>query len=73
MLLWVSFGTTAAVAQESTFVQEYLERLEIKDNQVVYREKLLDGMGRVRNVRQAPDGFIYISIEGKGIYRLEPK
>jgi len=52
---------------------QYLERLEIKDNQVVYREKLLDGMGRVRNVRQAPDGFIYISIEGKGIYRLEPK
>ncbi|MAY22909.1 MAG: damage-inducible protein DinB [Flavobacteriaceae bacterium] len=28
LLLWVSFGTTAAVAQESTFVQEYLERLE---------------------------------------------
>src|SRR6056297_653689 len=52
---------------------QYLERLEIKDNQVVYREKLLDGMGRVRNVRQAPDGFIYISIEGKGIYRLVPK
>ncbi len=51
---------------------QYLERLEIKNDQVVYREKLLDGMGRVRNVRQAPDGFIYVSIEGKGIYRLEP-
>lgn len=52
---------------------QYLERLELKENQAVYREKLLDGMGRVRNVRQAPDGFIYVSIEGKGIYRLEPK
>ncbi|MBW8243167.1 PQQ-dependent sugar dehydrogenase [Muricauda oceani] len=52
---------------------QYLERLELQNNKVVYREKLLDGMGRVRNVRQAPDGFIYVSIENKGIYRLEPK
>ena len=52
---------------------QYLERLELKDNKVVYREKLLDGMGRMRNVRQAPDGFIYISVEGQGIYRLVPK
>jgi len=52
---------------------QYLERLEIKNNQVVYREKLLDGMGRVRNVKQSPDGYIYVGIEGKGIYKLEPK
>lgn len=52
---------------------QYLERLEIKDNKVVYREKLLDGMGRVRNVRQGPDGYIYVGIEGKGIYRLVPR
>ena len=52
---------------------QYLERLEIKNNKVVYREKLLDGLGRVRNVRQAPDGYIYVGIEGKGIYRLIPK
>lgn len=51
---------------------QYLERLELRDNKVVYREKLLDGMGRVRNVRQAPDGLIYVGIEGKGIYRLVP-
>ncbi|RNC89627.1 MAG: PQQ-dependent sugar dehydrogenase [Allomuricauda sp.] len=52
---------------------QYLERLELKNNKVVHREKLLDGMGRVRNVRQGPDGYIYVGIEGKGIYRLEPK
>ncbi|GLU44261.1 PQQ-dependent sugar dehydrogenase [Allomuricauda sp. NBRC 101325] len=52
---------------------QYLERLEIKNNKVVYREKLLDGFGRVRNVRQAPDGYIYVAIEGKGIYKLMPK
>ena len=52
---------------------QYLERLEIKNNKVVYREKLLNGIGRVRNVRQAPDGYIYVGVEGKGIYRLVPK
>jgi glucose/arabinose dehydrogenase len=52
---------------------QYLERLVIENGKVTYREKLLDGMGRIRNVRQAPDGFIYVGIEGKGIYKLVPK
>ncbi len=51
---------------------QYLERLELQDNKVVYREKLMENVGRVRNVRQAPDGFIYVAVEGKGIYRLTP-
>ncbi|MEZ4809088.1 MAG: PQQ-dependent sugar dehydrogenase [Allomuricauda sp.] len=51
---------------------QYLERLVLEGEKVVYREKLLDGMGRLRNVRQAPDGYIYVGIEGKGIYRLVP-
>ena len=52
---------------------QYLERLVLENNTVVYREKLLDGMGRVRSVKQGPDGYIYIGIEGKGIYLLQPK
>ncbi|WP_420319805.1 PQQ-dependent sugar dehydrogenase [Flagellimonas sp.] len=52
---------------------QYLERLVIENNKVTYREKLLDGMGRVRNVKQGPDGYIYVGIEGKGIYKLIPK
>ncbi len=52
---------------------QYLERLEVKDNKVIYREKLLDKIGRVRNVRQGPDGFIYVGVEGKGILKLVPK
>ena len=52
---------------------QYLERLELKNNKVIHREKLLDGLGRVRNVRQGPDGYIYVGIEGKGIYKLNPK
>lgn len=52
---------------------QYLERLVLENGKVTYREKLLDGMGRIRNVRQAPDGFIYVGIEGKGVYKLVPK
>ena len=51
---------------------QYLERLELENNKVVYREKLMEDVGRVRNVRQGPDGFIYVAVEGKGIYRLTP-
>ena len=50
----------------------YLERLELKNNKVVKREKLLEGMGRVRNVIQGPDGYIYVAIEGKGIIKIVP-
>jgi glucose/arabinose dehydrogenase len=40
-------------------------------------ETLLYGLGRVRDVRQGPDGYIYIAIEDRGgaptaVYRLEP-
>ncbi len=52
---------------------QYLERLELDGNKVVSREKLMDGLGRVRDVRQGPDGLIYVAIEGKGIYKLIPK
>lgn len=53
---------------------QYLARLEIKDNKVVKEHKLLDKVGRIRHVRQAPDGSIYVSIEGPGrIVRLVPE
>ncbi|WP_445738700.1 PQQ-dependent sugar dehydrogenase [Mariniflexile sp.] len=51
----------------------YIERLVIENNKVTKREKLLEGMGRVRNVRQGPDGYIYAGIEGKGIVKIIPK
>lgn len=50
----------------------YLERLILENGKVVGREKLADGIGRLRNVKQAPDGFIYIAVEGKGIFRVTP-
>lgn len=51
---------------------QYLERLEISGNTVTKREKLMEKTGRVRNVRQGPDGYIYVAVEGEGILRLMP-
>ena len=52
---------------------QYLEHLSLDGKKVTAREKLLEGIGRVRDVVQAPDGFIYLSVEGKGIVKLIPK
>jgi glucose/arabinose dehydrogenase len=50
----------------------YLERLVLKNDKVVTRDKLLEGMGRVRSVRQGPDGYIYAALEGVGIVKIIP-
>ena len=52
---------------------EYLERLVFKNGKVVKREKLLEKIGRVRDVVQAPDGYIYVAVEGKGVFKIVPK
>lgn len=52
---------------------QYLERLVMKGAQVVDRQKVLADLGRVRDVKEGPDGLIYVAIEGKGIYKLVPK
>lgn len=51
----------------------YLERLVISDDQVEKREKLFEGVGRLRNVIEGPDGYLYIAVEGRGIFRIVPK
>ncbi len=52
---------------------QYLERLAMNGNTVTKREELMPGLGRVRNVKEGPDGLIYVAVEGKGIYKLVPK
>ncbi len=52
---------------------QYLELVTLKNNTVIKRKKVLDGIGRVRNVRQGPDGFIYVAVENKGIIKIIPK
>src|SRR5690606_12804048 len=38
----------------------YLARLELADGKVAREHKLLQGVGRVRDVRQGPDGWLYL-------------
>nr|WP_299172433.1 PQQ-dependent sugar dehydrogenase [uncultured Allomuricauda sp.] len=51
----------------------HLNRLVIKDGKVIHEERLLEEFGkRIRVVRQGPDGFIYIGVDGGSIFRLKP-
>ncbi|CAN5209685.1 PQQ-dependent sugar dehydrogenase [soil metagenome] len=49
---------------------QYLEHLVMNGEEVTRREKLLEEIGRVRDVKQAPDGTIYVSVEKLGIVKL---
>jgi len=54
-----------------------VSRLVVDDGAIVEEHPLLRGIGRVRDVRQGPDGYIYVAVEnrdgsGSPIVRLEP-
>lgn len=49
---------------------QYLELDVLEGEKVVKRERLLEGIGRVRDVKQSPDGYIYVAVEGHGIVKL---
>jgi glucose/arabinose dehydrogenase len=51
---------------------QYLELVKLKGNEVIERQKIAADVGRIRNVAQGPDGFIYIAVEGKGILKIIP-
>ena len=49
----------------------YLERLVFKKGKVIKREKILVNIGgKLRNVKEGPDGYLYVSVDGKGIFKL---
>lgn len=52
---------------------QYVEHLTLDGKKVTAREKILENIGRVRDVVQSPDGDIYVSVEGKGIVKILPK
>lgn len=54
-----------------------LDRLTLDGQDVIHEETLYYGHGRIRDVRQGPDGFIYLAIDGDDdeptpVVRLEP-
>lgn len=56
---------------------EQLSRLTVDGQTVLNEETLFQRMGRIRDVRQGPDGYIYLAIEDQrgeptGVVRLEP-
>ena len=56
---------------------QQIARLEMDGQEVVVEETLVLGHGRIRDVRQGPDGYIYVAFEARGgaltsIVRLEP-
>ena len=52
----------------------YLERVKLDaDNRPVEQEKLFEGTGRMRDVREGPDGLLYLVLEAHGrVVRVVP-
>jgi glucose/arabinose dehydrogenase len=56
---------------------QQVARLVMSGQQAAHEETLLHGLGRIRDIRQSLDGFIYIAIEDRegaptSVVRLEP-
>lgn len=55
---------------------QQLARLTMNGQEVVNEETLVRGLGRIRDIRQGPEGYIYLAIDSDGgkysIVRLEP-
>lgn len=52
---------------------KFLNRSKVDGTKVTGEEKLLEEIGRVRDVRESPDGYIYFATEKPGvIYRIVP-
>lgn len=49
-----------------------LQLVEIDGDKVISRTEKLGGIGRVRSVKQAPDGYIYVGTTRGGIHRIVP-
>lgn len=51
---------------------QYLELVKLDGDKIIGRQKIATDIGRLRNVTQGPDGFIYMGVEGKGILKIIP-
>ena len=56
---------------------QQLARLTLQGQRIVGEETIVKQQGRIRDVRQGPEGYIYIAVEARGgaptpILRLEP-
>lgn len=53
---------------------QLMARVDLNDDgkQVILWETLLAGIGRIRDIREGPEGAIYIATENRGILRMTP-
>ncbi|MBE0638263.1 MAG: PQQ-dependent sugar dehydrogenase [Bacteroidales bacterium] len=47
---------------------QHIHRVEFEGNKAVHTEMLLEGFARFRDIRQGPDGYIYVLTETPGIF-----
>jgi len=63
-MVFLSSDRYGAAAKGNLFVGSlkfgYLDRIELAGGKVTREHKLLEGVGRVRDVRQGPDGLLYL-------------
>ena len=55
---------------------ELISRLELKDDKIIHEERLFEGkFGRIRDVREGPDGYLYfLTDQSSGqLLRVRPK
>lgn len=59
-----------------SLAQQKFLRIELDGDRVVHREQVFAGLGRVRDIKTGPDGFLYVALEFIGkpgrIIRLVP-
>jgi glucose/arabinose dehydrogenase len=51
----------------------YVSLCEIDGENVTCDKTVFENIGRVRNVRQGPDDYIYVAVDGAGIFRILPR
>ncbi len=51
----------------------YLVHLDVEGDTINKATVMFENIGRVRNIRQGPDGYLYVATEGNGIVRILPK
>jgi glucose/arabinose dehydrogenase len=54
---------------------QHLRRLVVEGREIVHQEVLFEGeLGRIRDVREGPDGFLYLLTDARNgaLLRLEP-
>ncbi len=55
-------------------VAQHIHRVTFSGTQVLSTEKLLEGFARFRDIRQGPDGYIYVLTEQPGLFiRITPR